>query len=80
MKDSNKSYYNAVNKLNRNIKAGKNENRIFRDKSKVTIQKDRVIETAKQYVVKKLKSTANGTAASTLFERKYEDEKKKKEN
>ena len=58
VKDSNKRLYNALAKLERNSKAGKNEVRIQRDSNKVDIARNRANSNAVAYGTEKTKQKA----------------------
>lgn len=69
LKDSNKSYNYAANKLQRNIKAGKNKKRILHDKTRVSIKRGNALRATHKYVKRTTSNRMKGEAVTKLTNR-----------
>ena len=69
LKTSNMSYYYAVNKLNRNIKAGKREKRISHDRTQVSVKKGNMLRATNKYVKRTTSNRLKGEIVTKLSER-----------
>ena len=63
------SYYYAVNKLNRNIKAGKREKRISHDRTQVSVKKGNMLRATNKYVKRTTSNRLKGEIVTKLSER-----------